>query len=429
MTTTLSAPQARALVFGAFRPAPRERRMALLVDLPDDRLPDHPAWADRRALAEEWHRLFAEALADDGFEVHLFAYPNVRTNNADLPARAWRIEGPLPASVAELGPAAATRPGAADDGPGGGESKYGDGLPFEQIFESYDLFLAPTELSTTAPLKMAARRHDFKAATMPSFSRAMVPALGLDIGEVDRRCQLLKDLLDRAEGADLVFHADDETHRLHLDLRHRTAHASSGLLATPGTAGNLPSGETYIVPYEGELEGDPSRTRGFLPVQLDDDDGETGVVVYRVLENRAVGIRPAASGTGTGGDALLAEREAAHLQRDPAYGNVAELGLGVLAAFGVEPLGEVLLDEKLGPHIAFGRSDHFGGQVGPGDFASPDTVVHIDRVYLPSTQPRVQLARLELILPGNQILPLVRDGEYEAAIFDDPGGDGARGKA
>ena len=55
-----------------------------------------------------------------------------------------------------------------------------------------------------------------------------------------------------------------------------------------------------------------------------------------------------------------------------------ELGLGVLAAFGVKPIGKVLLDEKLGLHIAFGRSEHFGGRVGPGNFSSPDAVIHID---------------------------------------------------
>ena len=35
-------------------------------------------------------------------------------------------------------------------------------------------------------------------------------------------------------------------------------------------AANLPSGETYIVPYEGE-RGEASRTKGILPVQFDRD--------------------------------------------------------------------------------------------------------------------------------------------------------------
>jgi len=57
----------------------------------------------------------------------------------------------------------------------------------------------------------------------------------------------------------------------------------------------------------------------------------------------------------------------------------------VLAGAGVE----VLLDEKLGLHVAFGRSDHFGGRVGPTDFSSPAEVIHLDRIYIPATQPRI----------------------------------------
>ena len=56
-------------------------------------------------------------------------------------------------------------------------------------------------------------------------------------------------------------------HEVVLDLRHRRATASGGMMVEPGNAGNLPSGETYIVPYEGEVAGDPSRTAGLLPVQ------------------------------------------------------------------------------------------------------------------------------------------------------------------
>ena len=127
------------------------------------------------------------------------------------------------------------------------------------------------------------------------------------------------------------------------------------------------------------------------------------VVVYRIEQNRAVAVAP-------GGK--VAEREAARLAAEPAYGNLAELGLGVLADFGLAPVGQILLDEKLGLHIAFGRSDHFGGQVGPDAFSSPEAVVHIDRVYLPQTQPRVRVARVDLHDGVGQATPLMRDGRY-----------------
>ena len=86
-------------------------------------------------------------------------------------------------------------------------------------------------------------------------------------------------------------------------------------------------------------------------------------------------------------------------EREPAYANLAELGLGVLGDFGLEPCGEILLDEKLGLHIAFGRSDHFGGTVGPDDFSGPDAVIHLDRVYIQETQPRVNVKEVRLLGP------------------------------
>ena len=150
------------------------------------------------------------------------------------------------------------------------------------------------------------------------------------------------------------------------------------------------------MPYEGE--GEPSRSAGVLPVQFGNE-----VVYYRIENNKAVEVLS---------QGPVSAQEAEKLRREPAYGNMAELGLGVLAAFGIRPIGKVLLDEKLGAHIAFGRSEHFGGQVGPKDFSGPDAVIHIDRVYVPETQPDVVVKRLELIMEDGPPLTLMRDGEY-----------------
>ena len=193
----------------------------------------------------------------------------------------------------------------------------GTHVTFEEVFRESQIFLAPTEYSTTAPLKVAAKRFGFRAATMPGFAPSMIPALRLDYGEVARRVDLLKERLDRAEAADVRFVVDDGRElEMTFDLRHRTAHASSGRFPERGTAGNLPSGEAYIVPYEGE-RGTPSTTGGLLPVQLDDE-----VVVFAVHANRVIDVV---------GDGPAAEAEREHLRREPAYGNMAELGFGVLA--------------------------------------------------------------------------------------------------
>ena len=379
MSETLSREELLRLIELVFRPGAQDRSLAFLVDLPDDQLPDHAAWRARRDMVAGWHRDLVAAGAALGLQqVHLVFYRNARRNNADLPPEAaLHAGGSLPQQARDI---------------------EGRCVPMRDVFASNRILIAATELSATAPLKLAAREFGFRAATMPGFTRAMVPALRLDYEEIHRRCTDLKSKLDQAAGAEIRFEAGGRASALHLDLRHRTASASGGLIRQPGTAANLPSGETYIVPYEGEVAGDPSRTAGELPLEL---DGE--LMACEIEGNRVRRV------TGSGPRAAA---EAAEMKAEPAYSNVAELGLGVLAGYGIRPVGELLLDEKLGLHIAFGRSDHFGGQVGAKDFSSPEKVVHIDRVYLPEVQPSIRVPSVDLEMPDGSALPLMRDGEY-----------------
>jgi len=387
MSDNLSAAELVALVKRVFEPKEADRRLAIIVDLPDQHTADNDDWKARREMAAAWAGALAPEAAAIGLdEVRLVLYKNARANNADLPATGWIHPPPAPDGS---GPAL---PRTAD------EVRAGDTMPFDRIFETFDILIAPTEFSATAPLKIAAPEFGFRAATMPGFARSMIPALRLDYGVIGARVDRFKDMLDRAERCDIAFRASGATHELVLDLRHRTAHASGGVFPVGGEAGNLPSGESYIVPYEGEIEGDPTASAGEIPVQL---EGE--IVVYRVEGNRAVEVIT---------DNRTSRAEAERLAAEPAYGNMAELGLGVLGDFGLEPTGEILLDEKLGLHIAFGRSEHFGGQVGPDAFSAPDKVVHIDRIYIPALQPDVSVAKATLAMDDGSTIELMKDGEY-----------------
>ncbi len=378
MTEKLSGEELVNLVRRVFRPRPDETRLAVLVDLPDAVVPDEPAWRQRREMAASWVDALRSERRQLGMDVDLVLYRNAHRNNADLPAGAWIHDGALPDSTEAMAAAEET--------------------PLPAIFGRYPILMAVTRFSATAPLKLAARSHPIRAATMPGFTAAMVPALRLDYGEINRKVQTLKGLLDRATAADVEFRHPGGTASLTLDLRFREGHASGGLLPEPGAAGNLPSGEAYIVPYEGERDGEPSRSRGIMPVQFGDE-----VVVYRIEDNTAVAVES---------DGPESRREAELLRTEPAYGNLSELGLGVLGDYGLHPTGEILLDEKLGLHIAFGRSDHFGGTVGASRFSSPDAVVHIDRVYIPETQPEVAVPAVDLTMDDGSILALMRDGAY-----------------
>lgn len=368
------------LVRSAFPRFETDKRLAVFVDIPREPASDNEAWAIRRAMAADWAEALNACRADIPLAgIALIAYLDVGSNNTDLPATGYVVEGPLPASAWDL-------------------AVVGRAVPFDAVFRNYQIILAPTEYSATAPLKNAARIHGFRAATMPGFAASMIPALRIDYAEVGRRCRVLKVLLDESDRARIEFVVDGEKrHSMAFDLRFRSAHESGGRFPEKGMAGNLPSGETYIVPYEGE-RGEASWTRGVLPVEI---GGE--IVRFGIGNNRVIAVD---------GSGAAAEAEEAHLAAEPAYGNMAELGFGVLADFGIEPVGEILLDEKLGLHVAFGRSDHFGGIVGPSAFSSPAAVIHLDRIYIPAVQPRIAIESVELDFPDGRIEPIMADGRY-----------------
>ena len=384
MAEHLTGDELVALLRRVFLPTAADKALAVLVDVPDDASPDVPGWAARRRLAEAWVAELKRLRAHHHLDVRLVACRATGANNAPLPEVGHVLQGTRVPDHADALPA--------------------DGAqPFERLFATTPLWLAPTQFSMTAPLKLAAARHPLRGATMPGFSTAMIPALRLDYEVIRRRVERLKGWLDLAESATLDLEADGHPHRLVLDLTHRHGHASTGCFPSPGMVGNLPSGEAYIVPYEGESDAKPSRSEGELPVQLGDE-----VVVYTIRANRAVAVA---------GEGPQARREAELIVREPGYANLAELGLGVLSELGVAPIGELLLDEKLGLHVAFGRSDHFGGATGPSCFSSPEKAVHLDRVYLPQTQPRVRVAAVDLHLDdGKGTIALMRDGRYAVSL-------------
>ena len=363
-----------------FSPKAEDKAMAVLVDIPDSLKQDNSLWKNRRRMACDWVLQLCQAGEMLPFKsCDLIFYPNIRSNNADLPPLGYTSQ-----DFSESFYASRIKSKA---------EKY----LLEQKLSTYQILLAPTEFSVTAPLKLLAKKFGFRAATMPGFSESMIPALKLDYQKIHNRVLSIKQLLDKAVELDIQFSVNIKTYKVYFDLRDRTAHNSSGLLPDPGTAGNLPSGECYIVPNEGNNEKN-SLSQGILPVQFEDE-----VVLYRIENNRAVEIIS---------EGQYAVKEKMKIEKEPAYGNIAEIGFGVLKDFGIQPSGKLLLDEKLGLHIAFGRSDHFGGSVGPGDFSSPDQVVHIDRIYIPQIQNRIHVDHVSLKFEDDTSQRIMENGEY-----------------
>lgn len=332
-------------------------------DLPRRPEQDTPAWRERRAMAEEWRQAFVALGQAKGFRVlPLLSYAATGANGADLPRDA-EMEG---------------RP-----------------VVLEEVALQSTLGIFMTQYSATAPLdRFCQRKQDFRAASLPGLEKRMErSALSADYREVARRCRILDGLLRDAEALEVRFSTG---HTCHFDLRHRKPEMDDGYLPR-GKAGdriiNLPSGETFIVPYEGERAGEPSKTAGTLPMQI---KGEQ--MLLAVEGNRILRVE---------GEGPEARRMQEFFAADPARANLAEVAFGCNDWAVVT--GNVLEDEKAGFHWAFGRSDHLGGTVGVKAFKAPEMVVHQDIVYAKGNP--IQIAEAVVVRGGAKV-PVIRDGEY-----------------
>ena len=346
------------LLRDVFAPAPGER-VTVLVDLPHGKWADDEDWIERRKMAEEWRQAFARL----GLVTQpLVTYPCTGAGNADLP---------------EFG------------------TQDGKQVCIDDLLAQTNIGISMTRFSATAPLMAYARKHPtFRAASMPNVLRRMEKsALAADYRDVARKAAILEERLNRAESADIEFSTG---HRVTFDLRHRTAHADDGRCTADRDHRviNLPSGEAFIVPYEGEIAGDPSRTAGRIPVGW---KGE--LAVLHVAANRIGDIE---------GDNAYAQKLREHFAVDEARRNIAELGLGCNDRAIIT--GNVLEDEKAGLHWAYGRSEHLGGVFSPDKFKNPANVVHNDIVYAKGCPVETRSLVLKYKAGGSE--EIMRDSAY-----------------
>ncbi len=354
----------KKLLVDVFDPQPGEV-VTFAVDLPHEEIADHEGWSARRGMAERWRGAMVELGGERDFTVQpLLSFPATGANNADLPQ----------------------------------SGRLGDEeVDLLKTLAASTLVIAMTEFSATAPLaQLADAEDDFRAASMPGVEERMEgTALAADYSKVAAHCKAIFDVMDGAVLCDVLFSTG---HRCWFDLRHRKAEMDDGFLPR-GKEGdriiNLPSGETFIVPYEGEYEALPSWTAGTIPVVEEEE-----LVLFHVVANTIVMVE---------GDGPVAERFGDFFETDPARANIAEVAFGVNDM--AEVTGQVLEDEKAGFHWAFGRSDHLGGMVGVDEFKSPDTVVHQDIVYAEGNP--VQVEKAELVHPDGRRVTVIEDAEYK----------------
>ncbi len=336
----------------------------VVVDRPHGKLRDTESWRGRRDLAERWRVGLTELGVKRDFSVTpMLSFEATGANNADLPAK----------------------------------GRLGDEeVDLHETLCSSTLVIAMTEFSATAPLSLLAdATDDLRAASMPGVEERMeTTALAADYGRVARRCRAIAEAMQGAVLCDVVFSTG---HRCWFDLRHRQPELDDGWLPRFKKGSrviNLPSGETFVVPYEGELEGVPSWTAGTIPVRQADE-----TVLLHVSQNRIQLVE---------GEGPAAREFRDLFAQDPARANVAEVAFGVNDRAVVT--GNVLEDEKAGFHWAFGRSDHLGGTVSVASFREPGNVVHQDIVYARGNP--VQVTQAELIHPDGRRVAVIFGGQY-----------------
>ena len=358
------------LIIDVFDPQPGEK-VLIMTDLPHGGLNDYELWSDRRLMAEEWQASFAGMEDELELSVYpLLTYPATGSHN-----------GPLPET------------GTVD----------GQEALFEEVLADTNIVVALTEFSATAPLVGYTEKYsNLRAASMPGATRAMEnTALAADYAEMAPKCEMLAEHLNRAEGANLTFSTGDE---LFIDLRFRRAHVDDGQLHANKHGDrviNLPSGEAYMAPYEGEMPGQISKTAGIVPLPV----ANGSFVQVRLEENRVVEVL---------GEGPEVEDLRFDFSIDDGRRNLAELGLGCNDMAVIT--GNVLEDEKVfGVHLAGGLSEHIGGTVDVDDFLDPGAAEHTDVVFPFGGD--IEITTLVLEYEDGTSGEIIKDSRY--VIFDD----------
>lgn len=322
-------------------------RLLLLTDYSEGK-PDK-AEQGRRELVLRWQRAAALLSQKKGFNLlPLVLYMETGRSNADLPKTAATQGG-----------------GHVDD--------------LADFAASADIAIAMTKYSATAPLKnIAARTGKLRVVSMPGVNAGMEPAMSADYPSIEARGKRLLSVVQPAAGFEVTFDGKQVPHgtKLYIDTRANNWQLDAGACRRPGDFVNFPSGELFTPPYEGATqegrrEFGESQTSGVWPVHSP-TDGK--VAFLKVEKNTIVRVQ---------GNCEEASRIIEAIAADENAANVAELGLGLNEKARGAADVPILEREKAGPHIAYGRDDHFGS---PSSLAGKVKAnVHVDCIYTRET--------------------------------------------
>ena len=244
-----------------------------------------------------------------------------------------------------------------------------------EMMRSVKVVLCPTSKSLThTTARRLACQAGARVGTLPGITREMmIRTMSANYHQIAELTYKVSEVLTKGEMAHLTTPLGTD---IHIPIKGIKAISSTGLITQPGTFGNLPSGESYLMPEEGKSQG---------TFWVDGSMAGIGKITSRpvqmVVENGlVVDVR--------GG------REAKKLNQmiqkiGEKARNLAELGVGT--NYMATITGQILEDEKVAGtvHLALGNNASMGGTV--------DVGFHVDGII---TQPTLLIDDFVLLAAG-----------------------------
>ncbi len=236
-------------------------------------------------------------------------------------------------------------------------------VAISEAMKAVDVSICPTSTSLThTAARRAACAAGARVGTMPGITEdIMLRTMRADYHRIARLTNKIAELLTAGSLAHVTSPAGTD---VRLPISGISGLPSTGLVLESGKYGNLPSGEAYLMPREGESEGVIVVDGSLAGVGLITDEP----IRFVIEKGMAVSIE---------GGQQAKQFEATVNSLGPMARNLAELGVGTNDQ--AEINGTILEDEKvLGTvHLALGNNMSMGGTVNIG--------FHVDGIILNPT--------------------------------------------
>jgi leucyl aminopeptidase (aminopeptidase T) len=248
-----------------------------------------------------------------------------------------------------------------------------------EAMKSVDVVICPTTMSLThTDARRAACSAGARVGTLPGITEdIMVRTMRADYHQIARLTEKISEILTAGKLAHITTPAGTD---IHIPIEGIKAISSTGLVLESGKFGNLPSGEAYLMPREGEAEGIYVVDGSLAGIGLVGDEP----VRITVEKGMAVKIE--------GGEQAKKFDEIVSSLGDKAR-NLAELGVGTNDM--AEIKGTVLEDEKVAGtvHLALGNNISMGGTCNVG--------FHVDGILL---KPTLEIDSRKILEHGKMLI-------------------------